>query len=141
MTSTTTLLAVLAALGWATAIVAILAALHYARAWSTLWHWAWDLRQQGFQPTPSSFAPSPDGVLARWLRRPQQEGPLRRVAEAAAPVADQPLVELTTRMMELIFQESEDWRRDELASIAREMLREGATEAEVLHVLHEAVTG
>lgn len=128
----------LAGMGCGAGVVAVLAWRHYASSWATLWQWSWHMRSQAHVPSPSAltspqhvFAPpfppvntlGADGIPAPLGRRPPDE--------EAAPI------ELSASMMELVMQESEDWRRDEIAEEARGMLREGFPEAAVVTRMRE----
>lgn len=127
-----------AALGWIVAVLALYLAFAYRRDWSALWQAAWMLRREGFQPTGPAPAPAEAAVLGQWRRRPEP---------ASAPPEDEPAVlaetpdlRLSNRMMELIMRESEQWRQEELATAARDMMREGASESEVVNALHRMVS-
>lgn len=116
--------------GWGVVLFLLLVILLARRDWSRLWQNAWDLRREGWTPDPLLGGAAGLGLHQR-PRPGLTEMPDGDVRNAGGPTEP---VELPADVLNMILQESEAWRREELAEEARRLYQGGATD---LHVIAE----
>lgn len=121
----------IAGAGWAVALLALFLAFLFRGDWAQMWRYAWLLRRTGHE-VPSSVARAVTDQV-RPKQSPEREAPL--VAPLSEPVVDPKLVILSDAVLRKIAETGEEWHRDELATAARTLLAQGASEVEVLDEL------